>query len=104
MTKATAQDLYDTLSYKVWKSGLEMIQELKDSGKKVSGYFNANKYIYLSEWEMEGLIRSRERALSEERLRIRRRIPQREYLRISTGIPVKLQERMGGLEESLVKV
>ncbi|MEK6901786.1 MAG: hypothetical protein AABX37_05560 [Nanoarchaeota archaeon] len=53
---------------------------------------------------MEGLIRSRERVLSEERLRIRGRIPQREYLRISTGIPVKLQERMGGLEESLVKV
>ncbi|MEK6901785.1 MAG: hypothetical protein AABX37_05555 [Nanoarchaeota archaeon] len=40
--RATLQDLYDALSYKVWKSGLEMIQELKDSGKKVSGYFNAN--------------------------------------------------------------
>jgi len=71
MKKATLQDLYDTLSYRDWKTGLQMIQELKDSGKKVSGYFNANKYIYLAQWEDEGLIRSREKELSEERLLIR---------------------------------
>lgn len=103
MKKATVQDLYDTLSYQVWKSGREMIRELRESGLGVSGYFNATKYEHLAEWEEKGLIRSRERLLTERQLQIRAGIPKREYLRISTGIPVKLQERLGGLEESLVK-
>lgn len=103
MKKATAQDLYDALSYRDWKTKREIILELEKKGLEVSHYFNANAYSHLHEWEDGGLVRSQERQISEERLRIRGGIPLREYLRISTGIPERLQERSGGLEESLVK-
>lgn len=103
MKRATPRDLYDTLSYKVWKSGLEMIKELENNELKVSGWLKGNKYVHLAEWEDERLVRSWERELSEERLRIRGGNPLREYLRISTGTPEKLQEKVSGLEESLSK-
>ncbi len=103
MRKATLQDLYDTLSYRDWKTKPEMIAELGQKGLNVSGYFAANARSYLQEWEREKLISSREREISAERLHMRRGIPLSEYRRISTGIPEKLQERAGGLEESLVK-
>ena len=80
-----------------------MITDLEKRNLKMSSYFKANVYSYLHEWEDEGLVRSQERHISEERLRIRGGIPVREYLRISTGVPERLQEKVGGLEESLAK-
>src|SRR3989344_791210 len=98
--KATLDDLYNTLSYQVWKTGLEIKAELQASGKRLGFWMSGGIYAYLHEWEDEGLITSRERDISEELLRIRSGIPQREYKRISTGSPERLQR--GGLERELV--
>ena len=99
MDKASYTDLYETLSYTLWKTGLEVIRELEGQGKPAS-HMRGIMYIHLSEWEDEGLIKARNRPLTPEQMAVGLTMPQREYRRTSTGTPKKLSE--GGLEGCLV--
>ncbi len=101
MGRATYDELYDTLSYQVWKTGREMRNELEEEGKG-AGHMRGTMYVYLNNWEEHGLIKSRKRPLTEAEKNKRLTIPSREYLRISTGEPKKLFEGTGGLEGKLI--
>jgi len=82
--KATLCDLYNTLSYREWKTEPELIEELEKQGMK-AGHFR---------WEQQGYITSRERELSM----VAAALKLREYLRVSTGIPEKIIEKYTCLE------
>ena len=98
--KATIEDLYDVLSYHVWKKGLEIIEELEESGKK-AGHFRGVMYVHFSRWEEEGFIESREAEMTEwEKEHIG--LPRREYHKISAGSPFDNKSTAGDLEKSLV--
>ena len=109
--KATIDDLYGVLSYNVWKTGLEIIKELEDSGKRASS-LRGSMYVYLNDWEEQRLVKSRKRPHSEEYVKWWKErhgddselMNSREYSRISTGKPKKLfeLESVGGLEGSLL--
>tara|TARA_Y100000310_G_scaffold345580_1_gene466870 strand:- start:1017 stop:1298 length:282 start_codon:yes stop_codon:yes gene_type:complete len=91
MEKADPMDLYHTLSYTEWKTGSELLEALSDTGMSTN-YVNRSIFFHLYQWEELGLISSR---LREETRR-------REYLRISTGEPEKLMNKLGELERKLI--
>ncbi|MBS3152510.1 hypothetical protein J4230_03820 [Candidatus Woesearchaeota archaeon] len=91
--KATLCDLYNTLSYREWKTEPELIEELEKQGMK-AGHFRGTMYINFYQWEQQGYITSRERELSM----VAAALKLREYLRVSTGIPEKIIEKYTCLE------
>ena len=98
--KATYADLYETFSQTVWKTGLELLREIEEQDKKV-GHLKGVMYVQFNRWEDEGYIRSRKRELTSEMIERGLTLHQREYLRISSGIPEEL-EGNSGLEACLV--
>lgn len=89
--KATYEDLYNTLSFTKWKTGLELIKELESNGKR-AGHFRGTMYVYLAQWEDDGFIRVREREPSDLERENQRKYKYklskaREYIRTSTGTP-----------------
>jgi len=100
MVRATYHDLFEILSYQTRKTGMEMRQELEEKGLK-AGHMRGAMYVHLNQWREEGIIDSAQRALPEDALP-GQLPPQREYWRISSGIPKELQEDIGGLEQSML--
>lgn len=113
MGKAHIFDLYDKLSLVEWKTGRELIEELNKEGYKTA-HLGGTMYVYLSMWEDENYIKSQKREITEEEFQLwedlgyrrENKLPQREYLRKSTGKPRKLLEQLteeiGDLEKNLV--
>jgi hypothetical protein len=100
MKTATYMEFYESLSFTVWKTGLEVMKELAGQEMKV-GHFRGIMYVQLSRWEEAVLIQSRLRNPTDERRPTDSPPRQREYLRISTGTPEKLLEDQSGLEDCL---
>jgi len=94
MEPATLNDVYDCLRYREWKSGGQIVDELKEAGKDLGSIQHAI-YPHLRSWEREGLVESR--WVRREETLVASNIPRKVYRRISTGIPKEL-ERAGGLE------
>ncbi len=101
--KATPQDLYECLSYQKWKTGLGMIQELKDKCLRIPWAFGGSMYVHLATWEEQGLVKSRIREKEDYFPEFPNvHIKHREYLKISDGIPEEFREKEGELEGELV--
>ncbi len=75
-SKASAEDIFMTLSTVVYKSGLEIIFELEEKGRR-AGHFRGIIYRYLSEWEQEGYVSHRIREIDITGL------PYKEWIRTS---------------------
>ncbi|MBI4151428.1 hypothetical protein HY496_00530 [Candidatus Woesearchaeota archaeon] len=99
--KATPLDLYDAVSFHVWKTGLELVRELKEGGYTV-WYIQETLYVHLGQWVEQELIASRYRILMGEK--VDQRLPQKEYLKISSGMPRKMFELSNGLEDLVLPI
>jgi hypothetical protein len=99
MAIATFMDLYEALGLSEYKTGLELLADIKEQGKR-TGHLRGIMYVRLSRWEDEGFVESRVRASESVGVDI----PQHEYKRVSAGYPRELCSDEMGLEESFAPV
>ncbi len=83
--KATWDDFYERLTFHRYKTGPKMIEELEADGFRTGQMCDA-MYYHLRKWEREGLVESREKALTEEQLAKRGGYAQKEY-KLTPGSP-----------------
>lgn len=128
MVRVTETDVYHTLSYHVWKSGLEIKKELRTM-KGITDHLDTLEgkstlrilyeilfkdrdldpgmvYIHLHHLEEQGFAEDRIRQINPEELRMRSGLPQREYRLTSNGIRNrhKYEGKQVGVLESILKL
>ena len=96
------EDIYKTLHYQQWKSGLEIRKELEEKTKKPIPV----AYIYSALYELMGedLVEERNRALTQEQLVARGGYAQPEYHLTEKGLKKRVenrQEKGGELEQGI---
>lgn len=86
-TTITEDEVYESLSYTEWKTGLELTDEIRQLRLKQQPYAAMLGSVYptLRSLEVSDLVERRERQISEEKRRVRGNLPQHEFRRKPGG-------------------